>query len=207
MSLSFPASPTTGQNFQQWSWDGHKWVPAVGSLQKGTRSLVSTQTVSTAVASVAFTGIDSSADEWVLEIINVKLSADQGIPQLRFSPDNGTTWDSTSNGYSYGFGTFYNSGASSYLNGVTSAIFLSVGQYVGARATFNGTIRLWRPYDTTINREVQFDTTGNLYSSGLLVRTVGSGNYNPVSNVTGMQFFFNAANIIAGTFNLYKINK
>lgn len=28
MSLSFPVSPTTGQVYQNWAWDGTKWVPA-----------------------------------------------------------------------------------------------------------------------------------------------------------------------------------
>lgn len=37
MSLAFPASPTTGQIYQQWSWDGAKWVPVASAT---TRRLV-----------------------------------------------------------------------------------------------------------------------------------------------------------------------
>jgi hypothetical protein len=35
MPLDFPASPTNGQVYDQWQWDGSKWVAIVGTLPAG----------------------------------------------------------------------------------------------------------------------------------------------------------------------------
>jgi hypothetical protein len=60
---------------------------------------VSRTVVSTAVATVDFTGIDSSADEWAVAIYNAIPATDGGTLMCRTSSDNGASFDSGASDY------------------------------------------------------------------------------------------------------------
>src|SRR6516162_7909181 len=108
MTLSFPPSPTSGQTYQNWQWDGAKWVPYAAPsviVTSGNRVLLSKQTVSTAVASVNFAGLlTSTYDLYEVDLYGVQFSANSIGIAARFSSDGGTTWIATA---SYNYGGWY----------------------------------------------------------------------------------------------------
>jgi hypothetical protein len=205
MALDFPSSPTTGQIFQGWQWDGVKWIavaPLPAPPSSGNRVLISRQVVSSAVASVNFlSGIGATYDDYELVVMGAKPAAITSL-YLRFSTD-GTTWI-TSSSYG-GFVVYVNTSAPTSVSGNYSAaagiaapgnVGTNYGDYL--RLRFNRAIA----GSQTVWDLVHFanDNTNQLYGSG-------GGAIYTAQPVVGIQALFNAQNCVAGTFSLYGIVK
>ena len=126
MSLSFPASPTVGQIYQNWQWSGTAWVATGGSnVTSGNRVLLARQTISSPVATVNFTNIDLSYDEHEIDALYLLPTVTGQYLWMRMSTDS-VNWDAGAN-YSY---------SAAYANTGNTGGF--TGQ--GANAIYFGTV-------------------------------------------------------------------
>lgn len=175
----------------------------------GARVLVSSQTISTPVASVAFiAGLDDTTiDTFEFEFFNVQCAAGGTYFATRFSSNYGSTWDATTaySVASYGFlgdGTFAN-----VSGGATYTAIAAIGGTPGAQSTVAGRLSLWTPWSTTFRKSALFDALG-ANATPTFARMVGGVQYfaagPPVVN--GVQFFVSSGqNFTAGTFKLWKV--
>lgn len=220
MSLSFPLNPTVGQVYSFFTWNGTAWVSsgAPAAPQSGSRVLLSTQTLSAAVASVAFTNaawFSNAYDSIEIEAIQYNLSVDNGNLIMQVSQNGGATWD-TGSSYIYLVivsTSLGSSGGAGYNNGfyVAYAPWGNIATF--PNLTLHGTARLWRPWSNGISKNLTHNscpvTTGGTY----LYTTYGHGGY-PASAIGGgggvltpinaVRLLNDAGgNITRGTFKLY----
>ena len=161
---------------------------------------VATETVTSAVASVTLTGIDS--DDVYMVAVNNCIPETDNLPFLTRITKSGTA-DSTAN-YDYAFKEL--NAVSAFSNyGSANQTYVTYG-YLGTAGSesFNGILYL---YNFNSSSEYSFVTTetarrisnGNLYGyAGGYVHTVASAS-------DGMQFYMSSGNIASGTFTLYKV--
>ena len=164
---------------------------------------VATNTVSSAVATVTLTGIDSD-DVYMLAMNNVQLDTDTKNIQYRFTVSG--TAQSTSN-YDYAHKvlrantTFSNESNTNqsltYINSVT-------GTGTGTGETTQTILYLYNfndssDYSFVTKEQVTVDSNANLLGGqGGAVYTVAEAH-------DGIHFYTNAGNIASGTFTLYKV--
>ena len=211
MTLSFPPSPTSGQTYQNWQWDGAKWVPYAAPsviVTSGNRVLLSKQTVSTAVASVNFAGLlTSTYDLYEVDLYGVQFSANSIGIAARFSSDGGTTWIATA---SYNYGGWYTGaqGTAAGAQGVAQTMmWLSNGldSIAVVNAALAGRIRISHALSTALYKFLMADTT--LQNATIApARYSGVGSASLTTAMNSIQFLpSSAGNITAGTFALYGI--
>jgi len=183
----------------------------------GQRLLLSSQTVSSPVASVNFTnagsgnGFSNTAyDSIELEIIGMQVSA-ATAPWVRVSYDGGSTFDSTANYTTIYYAATSASGAPGGGNLTAFALFGTLA--VSSGGTINAALacefKLWRPWTTATWRNARWKSGGATSTpAGYYLDGVGAV---PISNatvqaITGLQVLLSAAgNITAGTFKLYGV--
>jgi hypothetical protein len=234
MSLSFPASPSNGQTYQGWVFNGASgaWdpnvaargvttyngragavLPQTGDETAGNRVLLQSQRVSSAVAQLDFAaagGLDNTAyDSFDLDIINI-IGAAGALLNLRFSADHGATFDAT-NAYSWGYCLiFADSTAMTYSagNAVAQMQLAAAGYPTTPITQFPSSfkVRFTQPWSTTTRKMVLFD--GNYWTTQY-IRNVGFCQYSIAGNLTpiinGVRVFYTGQNIQAGLVNLYGI--
>lgn len=197
-------------------------VPSVGQVAEWTSSsaiqgvegrgrlvLLSSQIVSSAVASVDFTsGIDATYDEYEIHVIGFQPSVNAWLA-LRFSQDNGATFKAGGTDYGYVYFGFQGSNATSNFGSNGSGmIFIGANDiFVGAEYSGGYRIILYRPSSTTLQKNVSWTGSGN--GSTAFWSGAGGGAYLPNTNaVNALRFFPSVAgNITAGIFSLYGIKK
>jgi hypothetical protein len=206
MALDFPSSPTTGQIFQGWQWDGVKWsavAPLPAPPSSGNRVLISRQVVSSAVASVNFlSGIGPTYDDYELVVMGAK-PAVTAVIYVRFSVD-GTTWITSA---SYGNLVVYvNSSAPS---SVTGAYIATTGIQVPGTGGSNYGDYLRLRFNRSIVAPVMTVWDVVHYANDNTNQIAGSniGAIYTAQSVVGITFAFSAQNCVAGTFSLYGIVK
>lgn len=229
MSLSFPASPTVGQTYQSWIWNGSSWDANVaaqfvtsingksGSLTSadvaalGTRVPITSQVVSTPVASVAFTGLSAAYDIYEVDIIDFTPAADDNMI-LRVSTDNGATWDNTAR-YVWGYAFIAVSSTTSVFTGSgIGAVAQAIvgGQNTSATPNMSTRLQFFRLSKTDGSRKQFLFQQPTLHPTSGDIYNYGGGAYLPIVGVVvnGIRFSnLNAGNITRGTFNLYGIKK
>jgi hypothetical protein len=190
---------TTGQALLS----GGAGVPTWGSA--GSFTFISSQTVSTAVASVDFTtGIDSTYDDYQILFENVTQSV--AGDTLRF-----TLYQSGAFGDAYSRITSSGISGGSYSGGVS----VNEGSISAISPSASTTSTKWRgnlylqAVNTDINRVPSLMGTvgaiGNTTDQGALQQILGVSNTTAV--VTGFRVAFSTGNIRTGTFRLYGIAK
>jgi membrane protein YqaA with SNARE-associated domain len=212
MALDFPNTPTTGQIFNQWQWDGVKWVPFTQppAATSGNRVLLGSQTVSAAVAAVSFLGASlfpSTYDEFVLEVINLTASV-AAIVGARVSTD-GATLDAGVN-YQFGAGVVNANSVTSQTGsaGLSYFALTTDSLYFAAGYAYCGTLRLWRPWATGFLKQMLSEGVFAPSTGSYASRNYGVCRYLPASvAVVGLGVMLSTGNITAGTFNLYGIQK
>lgn len=176
----------------------------VGSLPG--LNLISTQTVSSPVASVAFTGIDSAYDEYILKIYNVIPVTDSQFLHMLTSSNGGVSYDS-------GVSTYKNpylsrDSASGTVSGVNNTATVRLSDLVGNGTNENGVsgvIQIFRP---AVAQFVQFAiSTVSVSGSGDLTMVSGVASRQAAAVVNAVQFLFASGNIASGTFRLYGVRK
>ena len=161
---------------------------------------VATNTVTSAVASVTLTGIDSD-DVYMLTCNNVNPSTDGGVFYMRVT-ESGTP--NTSSNYDNAFKAFR--ADASFGNGYnTNTTIWSAAQIDSTTGSYNAIYHL---YNFNNSSEYSFQTKEEsfvLQTSGYLFGYQGGGVFTSTSACDGVQLFFHTGNIASGTFTLYKV--
>jgi hypothetical protein len=169
---------------------GSGWVP------------LQTQTVTTAVSSVDFTGIDGTYKTYAIKINSVFLSV-SGSLNLQTSNNNGSSYDSGASDYSYVINSENTSANSAARVGSETLINLH-RQFFSTLSTnsLNGILYLYDPANTTYFTAVSGMFAYEASSSGLH-NDVLAGLRKSAGAVNAIRFFPSSGNITAGTFTLY----
>lgn len=172
--------------------------------------LLSTQTVTTAVASVDFTGLTDTYDEYVLRIMGLKPSAD-AILYLRTSTDNGATFDAGASDYEWGV-----VGAA----GTGRTVVASSGPKAFLRISPQNNIR-FEAEKSGAQMQIDFTRDGpsgylffnwrgvasnSEFNDGVGVFH-GAGRRLSATSINAIRLLFSTGNIAVGTFRLYGVRK
>ena len=163
---------------------------------------VATNTVTSAVASVTLTGIDSD-DVYMLAFNNVVPSTDSVDLFCRVT-ESGTA-NSTSN---YDYAVKLMRTATSFANiSATNKSQFDLGNNIGTN-TGEATNGIMMIYNANNSSEYTFITTefAEFNSSPELTSWTGGGVFTSSSSVNGLHLFFDSSsNIASGTFTLYRV--
>lgn len=163
---------------------------------------VATNTVTSAVASVTLTGIDSD-DVYMVTYMNMQGSVNDKYPQFRLT-ESGTA-NQTSN-YDWAakklktYSDFQNAyGTNQNLSRLTDE---KLGDQ--AQETGNGFLNI---YNANNSSEYTFWSMENVNrdGGGNLMSMTGGGVLTVESAVDGINLFIDSSNIVSGTFTLYKV--
>jgi len=174
-------------------------------------SLISTQTVSSAVSSIDFTtGINSTYDEYAIQLVDVKPATAGAALYLRTSPDGGSTFTSSAAAYMYniaiqdpastGIGAQANSTSATEIH-LTGA---NVGNAAGERGVC-GIIRLFAPSAALplgFGWELQ-----SMNQSSRTQRAYGVGHRSASEAINALRFYFSSGDIVSGSIRLYGVKK
>ena len=161
-------------------------------------------------ASVELTGIDDSADTWMVLAEGVNVQTDGKQPWIRTSNDTSShTYDSGASDYAWSFNSAYGSSDTGYNKHDTADSEIQMGKdalYPGNDATsaWSAKVFIHNPADTTYHTIITFDCSfqGTSQESH---RTFGSGQRKAAEAVTAIQFLMESGNIDSGKFSLFKI--
>jgi hypothetical protein len=150
-----------------------------------------------ASASIVFTGLSSTYDEYMVRFNYVVPATNSVTLLLRTSTDGGSNYDAGASDYSY-VGNGY------ALNGATS-IFLTAGASVANAANsgagVTGEVVIHRPSVAAVRMvtgSAHHFSTGSGMAGGAL-----SGARNAAADVDALQFLFSSGNIASGRFRLF----
>ena len=174
--------------------------------------LISTTTVSSAVASIAFTsGIDSTYKEYVFEFINLNGVTDGVYLEASFSSDGGSSYGITKT--TTAFRTRHDEANTTAVLGYSASDDIAQGtgsQNLSGTGVSNaadeascGELHLFNPASTTyVKNFYNIQQTGaNTWSYGMFV----AGYLNTTSAVNAVKFDLYSGNINAGTIKMYGI--
>ena len=179
---------------------------ALAPVPAGTLVLISSQTVSSAVASVDFTsGIDATYDEYELRMFGVKPSTTANL-YLRISQDGGATWKSAASSYSHARIEAYTSNSGAFAGGADTGILLSVNAISTATAAANFVVRFASPSVSGVTKYFMGECI--VHGTTAINRLSIGGAYVADTNaIDGLRLSFSTGNITGGTFNLYGVKK
>lgn len=151
---------------------------------------------------------DAAYDIYVIEIIGIVPANDGDLMYMRFSTDGGATYSSTD--YKWA-AYFLGSNGSAGNNtgpavGTTSQIRIAGAiENTAASSGVYGTIKLFRPADTTRFKACTFHTAyqssdGNAYEYN------GHGWWHVTSDIDAVRFLMSSGNITEGTIRIYGIS-
>jgi hypothetical protein len=173
----------------------------IGNVAPNTiRALVPITTVAASnVATVDFTGIDSTYDEYEVRVINARPSVDDQIFQMRTSSNGGSSYDSGAGDYRFNI----NSQTEAAAINLTLA---GVGNAGVNESGFSGIITIFNPSATVLykdmmwrGRSVKADANDDLAS--------GTCRRNTTSAVNAIRFFFASGNVASGIITLYGVRR
>ena len=166
---------------------------------------VATETVTSAVASVTLTGIDSD-DVYMFTISGAKCSENDRYGYLRVT--EGGTENSSAN-YDKANKTLYSATTFSNDSGTNATFWDRIssleGEFLTSGVTSNAIMYLYNMNSTT---EYAFMThEGVTYDTTLgVIGAQGGGVFTSSGTARdGVKFFWNSGNVTAGTFTLYKV--
>lgn len=197
---AFTAAGTSGQVLTSAGASAPTWAtPVPGAL-----ILISTQTVSTAVASVDFTsGISSTYDDYVVYFSNVTPGTNSTAfySRLYKSGAFATSGYSQSLANLQGTPVYTASNSATQINITSATVSSTVSILNGSCTLFNMNSVLGNR--ATVIGQAFFNTA----SSTAQIVTVFGGNQSTAAATTGFQFYFSSGNIASGTFRLYGVAK
>jgi hypothetical protein len=169
---------------------------------------LSTQTISSSQATVDFTGIDSSYDDYMLVIKDLIPVTDSSHLWMRVSEDNGSNFKSGASDYKYAVG-YGVQGASDGALGSSGAAQMLLANTLGNASgeTFCGEIRFFNPAGSSKKKIF----TGNyVYTSGddnFLANHFGGCYFGSANAINAIRLLMSSGNISSGVFSLYGIRK
>ena len=161
-------------------------------------------------ASVELTGIDDSADTWMVLIEGVNVATDAQQPWIRTSNDTSShSYDSGASDYAWSWNSAYGSTTTVYQRQDTADSEIQMGHdplYPGNDATSAWSARVYihNPANTTYHTIITFDVSMQ-GSSQESHRTFGSGQRKAAEAVTAVQFLMESGNFDTGKISLFKI--
>lgn len=200
-ALQAVAPGTTGNVLTS---NGTTWAsttPAGG----GSWVYISTVTASNS-ATVSITGLSSTYDMYVVELIKVIPStASNETLQIRTSTNGGSTYDSGISDYQWGIGYFYVNGTFASTWAINNdGIRASQGtNNSGSNLGNNGFIYITKPSDASYCQI--YSDLHQTASGGLPGFCFSVGERKSNADVDAIRFFYSAGNITSGTFRLYGI--
>lgn len=167
-------------------------------------------TTASNTAAIEITGIDNSADTWMVLIEGVNPATDAQEIRLRTSNDTSShSYDSGASDYGWSFFGIYGSADTGYNKHDTADSEIQIGKdpfYPGNDATsaWSGNLIIHNPSVTTYHTMISFDITlqGSSQESH---RLVGSGHRIAAEAVTAIQLTCASGNFDTGKFSLFKI--
>ena len=180
----------------------------------GSLNLISTSTASSSATIDITSGIDSTYKEYIVKFINIHPATDS--VHFLFQGDTGTNTNYNQTitsacirAYNYeGSGTptlqYYTSGE---LAQGTDFHYMTGNAGVGndSDQSFNGTLHLFNPSDTTFVKHFLIDTHSH-GPSNYTMRFLVGGYFNTTSAITRLRFKFSSGNIDSGTIKLYGVS-
>lgn len=195
-------SPTFGTvTATSFSGDGS----GLTGISAGATEVVTSGTVSSAVASINFTGLDFATYDYKLVLRNLQGNTDNRQMWLRVSSDNGSSWATL--GYTYaGMGYDDGSAADNVANANDAKAIITSD--LGAAATeygVSGEYNLFRSstdYGVWINGHVAFQDIG-FNTTTYVVSAYNYSNF----GINAFQIYPEAGSLDAGNYTLYRTVK
>ena len=196
---------------------GASGTPGSGNFLRGDGSWQAVggawEFVSTAVASgsanVSITGIDSSADTWVVNIEGVNIATDVATLRMRTSNDTSShSYDSGSSDYDWGWlglhsGTDYKATDTSDAEIEIGADPFTHGN--DATSAWSGQVFIHAPSNTTYHTLISYQIA--MMNDGGVVQLIqGCARRIAAEAVTAVQFYMSSGNFDTGRFTLLKCN-
>jgi len=178
-------------------------VSSVGGLTGAVPGglILQEQHTASSSASLSFTScISSTYDEYQFEILNLIPATNAVTGILRMNSDSSSLYAWAD----WFVGTALNSDGQQFSNSDTS-ISLFVGLDNTSTYGYSGTLKLFQPSSTSLDKAVTSHVTG--LAGGFFYSTDGAGVYKSTSAVTTVQFLFSSGNIASGTVRCYGIAK
>ena len=200
------AAGTSGQFLKT---QGSSANPTWASVSDPPLAFVSSSTASDS-ASVALTGIDNSADSWMVVIEGVNVATDGQQIRMRTSNDASShSYDSGSSDYGWGVISAYAYSDTFYdeYDQYDSEITFGIDpMYPGNDATsaWSAKVFIHNPSVTTYHTLVTYDVTMQ-GTAQQAIRQMGAGVRYAAEAVTAVQFYMQSGNIDSGKFSLFKI--
>jgi hypothetical protein len=212
MSLSFPASPSVGQVYNNWVWNGSAWDPVAATPQatSGNRVLLATTIVSTAVATVDFflpTFSDGTYDIIEIDAFNLGGSVATAFA-ARLSTD-GSTFDVGGTNYGWSF-MAPSSTSGSMSAGYNSASYMQLMTAAGTVAQQVAEFRMRCYYFAATGPGKHLYTNSMSHGTSGVFPGVYGGWYlvSPYNPIKGIRFLpISGGNITSGAFSIYGIKK
>ena len=163
--------------------------------------------VTSAVASVTLTGIDSTYDVYMVQVINVVGSTNT---ELNARVTIGGTAQSGASDYAWAFKLLKSGGAFQNISTNADSRIFSTGYFSSSSTTTtNGTLYLFNFPSTTEYAFVTVNGTGYFAGSSIEANgNQGGGVYKQIGTARdGINFYEPNGNIQSGTFTLYGLKK
>lgn len=162
-------------------------------------------------ASLAFTtGITSTYDEYMIEVVNLKPATDAQAAFMQFSTDGGATYATTSYRYLHNYTTITSGGSASPGAGgsISDTGIVDIGNLPnsGTGNGLTGSIRLFNPLSGAQETSIIADFLW-LHSDTNRYSIHWAGVYTPTTAVNAFRFLFGSGNIASGTVRLYGLAK
>jgi hypothetical protein len=225
MSLAFPASPSTGQIYQGWRFNGSAWdpnyaanfvtsfngragavVPQPGDATSGNRVLLQSQAVASSVASVSmFYNFSNAFDLYELEIYDVAMGAGSNAFFALQASYDGATFPTETSWFFAGMYTYSGVTAVASVNSGNFGYFM-IGVTPLASANYAAFYRLRfaKPWATDRPHYFLADSTGHA-ANGVGPLVFAGSNANQ-SAIRGFRIYdTGGVPITRGTFKLYGI--
>ena len=190
-------------------------VTAFDSIASGDMNLITTNTISSGVASSAFTSnIDSTYDTYMFKFINIHPATNNVNLEVNFR-DGGSNFDATKT--TTAFIAYHNESGSAtsleYRAGSDVAQGTggqSIGEDVGNHndASVNGELFLFSPSNTTFVKH--FLSRSSLMeqdSTPYAFQCYSAGYCNVTAAIDGVSFAFSSGNIDSGVIKMYGLSK
>ena len=170
----------------------------------GTHVKIATATVSGSTASIDLTGMDSTYQNYMVEINNVHQSSDNVQLRFRFIQGGSTV---TSDIYDAQVQRFGIAEGNTFLSKTENGnyLLLSIGTDQVNDPQLNGRMFIYNAPVTDAHTSYTSDISHQHYDNHDHQRCLGHGEIENNTASTGITFFFSSGNIIGGTFRLYGI--
>lgn len=202
-AVAVTAAGTTGQVLTGVTNSDPVWAAPAAS---GALVLLEQHTASASASLDFTTGITSTYDSYVIQLIDIlPASAAQSL-QFRVSTDGGATYDAT--------GAYYgaldinpNTGASgvTQTNAATAAVVFPGVDNTASSGGVSGEVRLFNPLSAAIRKHMTVAVLGSRAAD--VASCTGIMLWNTITAVNAFRFLFASGNITSGIIRLYGVAK